>query len=383
MKKKLLSILLSTVLAVSLLSGCSNDNDTNDKGNTSDSSGNEDSSTSKDSLELSSLKIGEIQSYYVNDGGWCQAMHTGILQSMSNLGIPEDNLYKVECVEEDPASIEAAFDSLVDEGVNIIVGCSSGYASTLSELAEDYPDITIIQQGDKIDNLVGIQIRGYEGMFLAGYASALMSENDELGFAASMNEASVRTAINAYALGAKYAEENATVQVVWADSWYDIDIETQNALSLINSGITHMGMEASSPAIPQTCEENGAYVVGYNVDMKENAPGAVMFSFMWNWTPIFTDIFKSVSEGTISTDDYYYVGGECSALSEFNDDLVPEEVQTAVTEAREKINNSEIQIYGGDLKDVNGDVLVEEGSVMPDDEINAQEFFVDNVKGAQ
>ncbi|MFP3156097.1 BMP family ABC transporter substrate-binding protein [Lachnospiraceae bacterium ZAX-1] len=400
MKKKLLGILLTAILVASTLTGCGSSSSTEGNGN-ADSSDATDASNAEaptddiadtdvaenaaleNGTSLATMKIGEIQSYYVDDGGWCQAMHTGILQSMNDLGIPEENLYKVECVDEDLASVESAFESLVDEGVTVVVGCSSGYASFLSDLAPDYPEITIIQQGDQIANLVGIQIRGYEGMFLAGYASALMSETGELGFAASMNEASVRTAINAYALGAKYAKENATVQVVWADSWYDIDIETQNALSLINSGITYMGMEASSPAIPQTCEENGAYVVGYNVDMKESAPKAVLFSFMWNWTPIFTDIFKSIENGTVSPDDYYYLGGECSALSDFNADLVPDDVQSAVTDAREKINSGDIVIYGGELKDDKGNILVEEDAVMADEDINLQDFFVENVKGAQ
>ena len=74
--------------------------------------------------------------------------------------------------------------------------------------------------------------------------------SNQLGFCASMDEASVRTAINAYALGAKYANPDAKVQVLWADSWYDLDVESQNAKTLIDNGIKYMGMEASSPAVP-------------------------------------------------------------------------------------------------------------------------------------
>lgn len=37
----------------------------------------------------------------------------------------------------------------------------------------------------------------------------------------------VRSAINGFALGAKHANPNAKVQLVWANSWYDVDIETQ------------------------------------------------------------------------------------------------------------------------------------------------------------
>lgn len=410
MKRKIFSILLTTVLTVSLLAGCGGtEGDSGEKGGTSDNventdddkSNNDDSSSDtqgndaensgdennqdaqSEGTDLSNLIIGEIQSYTIDDGGWCQAMHQGLVASMKELGIPEENLLKVENVAEDPTSVEAALESLVDNGANIVIGCSTGYGTFLSELAPEYPDVIIAQFGNKLDNLISIQIRGYEGMFLAGYASALLSPTDELGFCASMNDASVRTAINAYALGAKYAKETATVQVVWANSWYDPEKEAQNATTLIDNGITYMGIEASSPAIPQTCEEKGAFCVGYNVDMEANAPGAVITSYMWNWQPIFTQIFNSVADGTVSTNDQYYEGGEASALADFNTALVPDDVIAKVTEARDKINSGEIKIYGGELKDVNGNILVEAGAEMSDEDINFQDFFVENVKGSE
>lgn len=56
-----------------------------------------------------------------------------------------------------------------------------------SDLAAQNPDIVIAQQGDQVPNLIGYQIRNYEGMFLAGYACALMDGGDKLGFAGSMS----------------------------------------------------------------------------------------------------------------------------------------------------------------------------------------------------
>ncbi len=385
MKRKIFSILLTAVLAVSLLAGCGTADKDNDKQNNAgqNETGKDNDKTPDKGIKLTDLKIGEIQSYTIDDGGWCQAMHQGLVATMKALGIPEENLYKVENVAEEPTAVEAALEELVDQGANVIIGCSTGYGTFLSELAPQFPDVTIAQFGNKLDNLISIQIRGYEGMFLAGYASALLSPTDELGFCASMNDASVRTAINAYALGAKYAKENATVQVVWANSWYDPEKEAQNATTLISNGITYMGIEASSPAIPQTCEEKKAFCVGYNVDMEANAPGAVITSYMWNWQPIFTKIFNSIADGTVSTNDQYYEGGESSALADFNEALVPAEVISKVNDLRAKINSGDVKIYGGELKDVNGKVLVEAGAEMSDEDINLQDFFVENVKGSE
>lgn len=337
--------------------------------------------------DVKDLIIGELHYSVVEDGGWAQAMHEGMLKACENLGIDiSTNLLTMEEIsEEDPALIESAVEELVDSGADIIFGCSSGYATILSELQEEFPDVIFAQQGNDVyDNIVEMQIRGYEGMFQAGYLSALMNEgSNELGFEASMDEASVRTAINSYALGAKYANPDATVQVVWADSWYDLDIEANNAKTLIDSGIKYMGMEASSPAVPQTCEANGAFCVGYNIDMQESAPGAVMTSFVWNWAPIFEDILQKTADGTIEISANYYEGGECSQLAPFNTEIIPEDVQAKVQDVKEKIASGEIVIYSGEIKDDKGNVLVEEGQTMSDEDILAQDFFVENVKGGK
>lgn len=382
-KRNLISLLLVVAFVAALFTGCSGGSDTaaSDTSAGTTASGTTASDKEAKTVDYSKIKIGEITSLVVNDGGWCQATHQSILAAMEKLGIPKENLIPIENVAEEQVAVENAYNALAGEGVNLIIGASAGYATFLSDLAAQNPDIVVAQQGDKKDNLIGYQIRNYEGMFLAGYASALMSDSDTLGFAASMSEASVRAAINGYALGAKYAKPGAKVQLVWANSWYDVDLETQSAQTLINQGIKYMGMEASSPAIPQTCEAKGAFCIGYNVDMQALAPKAVLFSYVWNFEPIFTKIITSVAGGTASSDNYYYEGGECAAISAFNDALVPKDIQTKVLAAKEDIANGKINIYGGELKDNKGNVLVAKGESMSDEKINTQEFLVENVLG--
>lgn len=366
--KKLVSVFLAVAMVAAFLAGC-----TSKTPNANDEAAK---------VDYATIKIGEITSLVVNDGGWCQATHESLLAAMEELGIPKENLIVMENVAEEQVAVKNAYDALAGEGVNLIIGASAGYATFLSDLAAENPEIVVAQQGDKVDNLIGYQIRNYEGMFLAGYASALMSETDTLGFAGSMSEASVRAAINGYALGAKYANPNAKVQLVWANSWYDVDLETQSAKTLINQGIKYMGMEASSPAIPQTCEQNGAFCIGYNVDMQALAPKAVLFSYVWNFTPIFKNIITSVVDGTASSDTYYYEGGECAKISAFNEALVPKEVQDKVLQAKEDMASGKINVFGGELKDNKGTVLVAQGETMSDGQVNAQEFLVENVIGS-
>ncbi|MDD3339223.1 MAG: BMP family ABC transporter substrate-binding protein [Lachnospiraceae bacterium] len=386
MKKKVISVLVAATMVVSLFTACgstSKDSAAADKTKTEDTA----EASDKEAKDVSDLVIGEIEYAVVEDGGWAQAMHESMLAACKNLGIDtEKNLLTAEEIaEEDPSLIESTIEEMVDNGADIIFGCSTGYGAVLAEMQEEYPDVVFAQyENDIYENVVEFQIRGYEGEFLAGYLSALMNtESNQFGFCASMDEASVRTALNSYALGAKYGNPDATVQVLWADSWYDLDVEGQNAKTLIDNGIKYMGMEASSPAVPQTCEQNGAFCIGYNINMQPSAPKAVLTSFTWNFAPIFEEIMQQTADGTIKIDTDYYEGGDCAKLADFNADLVPADVQAKVNELKDKIASGEVSVYAGELKDDQGNVLVEEGQVMSDEDILAQDFFVSNVTGGK
>ena len=99
---------------------------------------------------------------------------------------------------------------------------STGYRDAVDNVSSQYPDVQFVAvNGTVKDNSIGYSIRDYQGMFLCGYISALMSEKNELGYSAGYPEASVIRGINAFAQGAKYANPEATVKVVWANSWYD------------------------------------------------------------------------------------------------------------------------------------------------------------------
>jgi len=392
MKKKVLSLLLTAVMAAALLAGCGSS-----ETESADSSGNSSASSSEASgktnwvsqdkmgaapakdADFSKFKIGEIESYVIDDGGWCQATHEGLVGAMKELGISEDNLITLEEIDDtDQAATQAAAEQLIDAGCNVIIGCSTGYSTFLPEIAAKNPDAYFAQWGAKQDNIIGYMIRSYEGMFLAGYACGLMSDTSLFGFSASCNEFSVRTAINAYALGCKHAKSDAKVKVACADSWYDIDKETQCAQSLIDAGVKYMGGEYSSPAIPETCEKNGAYVVGYHMDRSAEAPDAVLVSFCWNFEPIFKSILIGVENGSISKNDMYYWGGDCSALTDFAS-FVPSDVVDKVKAAKADIASGKLVVYAGELKDNKGNVLVPKGEVMDDATIQLQDFFVDNV----
>lgn len=389
MKKRLMGFVLAAVVAMAALCGCNAQSGSEEKTEAETTAADTTAAEKEaDQKSVSDIVVAELHYSVVEDGGWAQAMHEGLLKACKDLGMdPAKQVITMEDIaEEDTALIETTVESCVEKGAKIIFGCSAGYVTVFHELADKYPDVIFVQQGsDVYDNIVEMQIRGYEGEFLAGYLCGLMNEgNNDFGFCASMTgDASVRTAVNAYTLGARYANPNATVKVIEANSWYDLDIEASNAEALINMGIKYMGMEASSPAIPEKCQEKGAFCIGYNIDMEANAPEAILTSFCWNWAPIYKDIIEKTVAGTIKKSDNYYTGGEASTIAPMNAKLVPQDVQDKVNELKDKMEKGEFDVYAGPLKDNQGNELVKDGEKMADDAILAQEFYVEGVDGLE
>jgi basic membrane lipoprotein Med (substrate-binding protein (PBP1-ABC) superfamily) len=378
MKKRILSIVMAATLTIAMLSGCGATTGTTAAGTSA-------SNSAGASEDYSRIKIGCIINTTHDDGGWIQAEYTSLLSAMNTLGMSESQMEYVEGVAETGTDCANAAESLIADGCNVILGLSTGYKSAMEELAAAHPDIQFGQaDGTSMNgNLVGFQIRSYEAMFLLGYLCAKMSPTDELGYSAGMPEASVIQGINAYALGAKYANENSTVRLVFCNSWYDPEAEAECANTLISLGITYMGINASSPAIPQACESAGVYCTGYHVDMQSYAPGAVLVSYMWNWTPIFEDMLtKYAKAGAPIEEDYYWGAAEgCATISDFNSNLVPEDLQADVLAVQQQIVDGKLSVLAGEIKDNQGNVIVESGSVMSDDVNRRMDFLVDNVVG--
>ena len=89
MKKKLLSLLMVTALTASLVAGCGSNGDSKDKSSSSD----------RETKDVSELVIGEIEYSVIDDGGWAQSMHEGLVKACEDLGIDtKTNLLTMEMI---------------------------------------------------------------------------------------------------------------------------------------------------------------------------------------------------------------------------------------------------------------------------------------------
>ena len=248
--KKLLALLLVLAMSVCLFAGCGSSDDADSKdsaNNSSEQTPNQTNGNASGEPDYSTVKVGILLNTTTTDGGWSQAMAESLERTKAELGLSDDQVIIAESVPDGGAEADSTIVQMIDEGCNLIIGASSGFTVNVVNAYPQHPDVYFTQfEGGSADNYCSFTCWDIEAIFMCGYAAALMSDVDELGFVAAQPQASVVRAVNAWAAGAKAANPDATVQVIWVNSWYDPAGDKECANTLLSSGIKALGYHGST-----------------------------------------------------------------------------------------------------------------------------------------
>ena len=290
--KKILALALAAAMSLSL-AACGS----KDPGSTSDKapgSAQNPGSSSAAPAGGSDFKVGAVYITSQNDtAGYTFQHHNGITTAMKNLGLDPASLIVVDNVpDNDDTAVEAAIDTVVNQGADIVFGISFGYIQPMNDKAEEYADVIFshgtgyMANDTNFNNYFG---RIYQARYLAGIAAGMKSlelGNNELGYVAAYNRQYAETCsgINAFALGAQSANPDAVVHVNVIDTWGDEALERQAAQALIDTygcGVISQHCDSAQPQL--VAQNNNAFGCGYNSDMTEQAPSAHLTSAIWHW----------------------------------------------------------------------------------------------------
>lgn len=97
------------------------------------------------------------------------------------------------------------------------------------------------------------------------------------------------------------------MEVMYTNSWFDIDKEGAAAEALIANGAVIIGQHADStgaPAATQKLKDSGkiCYSIGYNIDMLATAPTAALTSATNVWKVYYKELFEGAQAGSIPQD---------------------------------------------------------------------------------
>ena len=324
----------------------------------------------------------------VGDLGWTWAHDQGRLDMIENLeaeGVTVETTYS-ENVPEVQADAERVIRGYAQEGYNLIVTTSFGYMEPTINVAKQFPDIQFVHISGYMtaENVSTAFGRIEEPRYVTGMVAGHMAESGKLGYVAAVPIPEVIRGINAFTLGAQAVNPEATVQVVWTNTWYNPQLERQAAEALLDGGAEVIAQHQDTAGPQQAAEAAGKYGVGYNTDMSEMAPNAFLTAPIWHWGVYYTDAVQKIINGTWQSNAYW--GGWADGVVDIAPiaDFVPEEARTQAETEAEAFRSGEkdvFTIFTGPLIDQDGEERVADGTAMTQEEILNMDWFVEGVEG--
>ncbi len=326
------------------------------------------------------LKAGFVYVGPVGDGGWTYMHDIGRLEMEKAYSGMES--FFVESVPEGPDSVRV-METFIRNGANLVFATSFGYMDFVQDVAAKNPDVVFMHcSGYKTAPNVGNYFgRMYQARYLSGLVAGKMSKSNVIGFVAANPIPEVIRGINAFTLGARKTNPDVKVKVVWLFSWFDPAKEKEATLALIDAGADVIAMHADSGAAPQTAEEAGVYVVGYNNDMKSYAPTKHLTAPIWNWGMVYKKIAGEVIDGTWESHDIWWGLKEgLVGLAPLSPEI-PDDIVKLVEAEKAKMVEGKWDVFSGPVKNQKGEEMVKKGETMSDGDMLGMNWFVLGVEG--
>jgi basic membrane protein A len=384
MRRRWIAAALLSLLAL-VAAACGSNTTSSSESGSGGTSGASDVQPGKDSQKVGFIFVGPKDDY-----GYNQAAYEGS-QAVQE-AFPDMEVLTAENVPEDDNATRI-MQSMIDDGAKIIFATSYGHLDPAMKIAEENPDVVVVQQGNFIKGEI-LPNTGtyfgtvYEPVYLAGIAAGASTTTNKLGYVYAFPIPQTIANINAFTLGAQSVNPDVEVITVNTSNWCDPGKQADAAASLFSQGVDVITQHQDcTGTITKAAEAQGKMVVGYHADASSLAPNGWVTGSEWKWDDMYTDIVKTSVAGDFTGSKYnanYRVGyktGENPFIQSKYGSMVTPEIQAKIADAKTLISTTGSP-FAGPVYAQDGTVLVPAGTV-PDyaaiEELNT--VFVKGVVG--
>lgn len=326
-------------------------------------------------------KVGFVYVGPVGDHGWTYRHDLGRQAIEAEFGDRVETTF-VESVPEG-ADAERVIRKLASSGHDLIFTTSFGFMNPTLKVAKDFPNVKFEHATGykRSDNVSTYGARFYEGRSVIGTIAGMMTKTNTIGYIASFPIPEVVRGINAFTIAMRKVNPDATVKVVWVNSWYDPGKEADAAKTLIDQGADIITQHTDSPAPLQVAEERGVFGFGQASDMSAFAPKAQLTSIIDNWDTYYVERTRAVMDGTWESGDTWDgIESGMVAFPEFSAD-VPDDVKAAAEVIRDGIVDGSLHSFQGPILNQAGEEILPAGEVLDDKTLLGMNYYVQGVQG--
>ena len=328
--KKLLALMLTFVLALSLLAGCA--------------SGAPSADDAAPDLTVALVVAGTFgdRSFYDSSKAGCDKLAAEGIE-----------IKTIECKNENHT--QQIYNAADAADVIVLVGWEFYDVETV---AAEYADKRFIwidnATSAAVPNVLNITYAQNEGSFLAGYIAAKLTESNVVGAMGGQDQDTINDFIVGYKQGALYANPDVKVEVIYSNDYDDPAIGKECALTLNEKGADVVFQIASKcgDGVFEAAKEKGFYAIGVDSDQKYIDPEVIVCSMC---KEVGASIYDAVKQYVAKGDDcglwgttwvadmatgYVGIGyGEDGSVQQ-----VPDAVKAEVEELSKKIISGEIKV---------------------------------------
>lgn len=316
----------------------------------------------------------------IGDLGWTWAHDQARLALEEELGVKTTF---IENVPEGPDA-ERVIRDFASKGYDVVFTTSFGFMDPTINVATEFPDVQFVhisgyKTADNVSTVFGAM---EQARYLSGMVAGAKTESNVLGYVAAFPIPEVIRGINAFALGAQRVNPDATVNVVWTNTWFGPPQEKEAADALLASGADVIAQHQDTTEPQKAAADAGKWSIGYDSDMSQFVGDTVLTSPVWNWGPKYISIVEQVQAGTYDGAESYY-----GTMADGIVDIAPmsaqvdDETKALVEGVRQEIIDGTFNPFCGPISGANGAEIVAEGKCFTLEELLSMDYFFAGVEG--
>ncbi len=351
------------------------------------------------------LKVGFIYVGPIGDYGWTNAHD--VARRIVEQQLPVETLY-VESVPE--GRVEPFIDRLVGQGAKVVFTTSFGFMDGTLATAQRYPNVIFAHASGfkRTRNMATYMADFYQVYYLNGLMAGALTKTNKVGYVGAFPIPEVKRHLDAFALGVRYVNPSATIQVRWIFDWFSPAKAKEATQALIGDGVDVFAFTEDSPTVIQESSKKNLLSFAHYSPMYKFAPKHVISGELVHWETIYLDFLRKVLAGKYTPDnlanvDYWWllaekaveVGAEpgmminplfVSALKTATvktTDLGTLSVYDLIQRRLAQMSKNPVAFdpFRGPIKDRKGVVRVPAGQTMSVGELNAMEWAAPGVVG--
>jgi basic membrane lipoprotein len=363
--KKLLALVLATLMMAGVLSGCTAPppEKSSDASKTQASS----PSTSVDhSANSTSLKVVLLVSGSLGDKSFFDAANAGMQQAKNELGAE----IKVIEMGTDKTKYEPTFRDICAQDWDLIISGGPEMTDIFSQCCPEFPDKHFmnydVSDSTAVPGVYGVAYSANDLCYLAGALAALcttsgipeMNPDAKIGFIGGMDIPGINDFLVGYIQGAKDTNADIKIAISYAQDFANPGKGKELAINQYNSGadIVFSAAGGTGLGVLDAASEKGLYAIGVDSDQAmmfkdtdaKKAAQIITSAVKRVDQAVFNAIKQYQSDGTLPFGEFKMLGikedGVGLAYNEYYDQIVPAEIKAKIAEIEQKLANGEIEV---------------------------------------